>query len=269
MPRKRGKLSTEEENQIKQSVSAGLKLEDIALNLNRTLDTIERYCKRKKLTYREMSEEVYDNTILKSKLEERAYWPQVQQQFSEEELEYFVETWIEMIKQFREDILYAEELQLKQWITLEIMGNKVMRDRLGAHNQIQRVQDLLDAEYELDEALRDVDTIANLEQEVAMLRNTQGSYTTEHAKILDKIEKIQRDLKAARADRVRKVEDSKSSFAGFLKALEDESLRKTIGEDIEINKIAKDKAIERLSEYHTYENGEVDQPFLNVDTLKD
>ena len=110
MPRKRGKLSTEEENQIKQSVSAGLKLEDIALNLNRTLDTIERYCKRKKLTYREMSEEVYDNTILKSKLEERAYWPQVQQQFSEEELEYFVETWIEMIKQFREDILYAEEL---------------------------------------------------------------------------------------------------------------------------------------------------------------
>lgn len=269
MTRKRGKLSTKEEEHIKKAIEGGLTFDTIAVQLNRTAQTIERYCNDNNLTYSGMSEDIYDETILRARLEERPYWLEVKMQFSERELDYFAITWIRIMKQFREDILYAEEMQLKQWITLEIMANKVMRDRLGTQGQITRLEETLAREYALDEEVRDATIIAQYEQEIAMLRNSQGSYTTEHSKILDRIEKIQKDLKAARSDRVKRVEDSKTSFAGFLKALEDEDLRKKIGEDIEINKMAKDKAIEHLSEYHKYDDGQIDQPFLNCDTAKD
>ena len=36
---------------------------------------------------------------------------------------------------------------------------------------------------------------------------------------------------------------------------------------MEVQRVAADKALERLSEYHEYEDGVVDQPVLNSDTL--
>ena len=36
---------------------------------------------------------------------------------------------------------------------------------------------------------------------------------------------------------------------------------------MEVHRVAADKAMDRLSEYHAYEDGIVDQPILNADTL--
>ena len=36
---------------------------------------------------------------------------------------------------------------------------------------------------------------------------------------------------------------------------------------MEVNRLAADKALEKLSEYHTYEDGIEDQPFINADTV--
>lgn len=269
MAYKRGKLSLEEEQAIRDGIDQGREIHHIASQLNRSDEVVERFCNKNNLTYKGMSEEVYDDTVLRSKLEERPYWPEIQDQFTERELEYFIITWIKMMKQFREDILYSEELQVKQWITLEIMANKVMRDRRASQENIQRLDTLLNQEYNVAEELRDADVIARLETEKSALQNAMGSYTTEHAKILEKIDRVQKELKANRADRVKKIDDAKSSWSGFLRFLEDESNRQIVGEDIEVSRIAKDKAIERLSEYHTYEDGQVDQPILNCQTMKD
>ena len=38
---------------------------------------------------------------------------------------------------------------------------------------------------------------------------------------------------------------------------------------MEIHRLAADKAVEDLSDYHKYEDGVLDQPFLNADTVKD
>ena len=109
MARKRGKLSAEEENFIRENADS-ISLRDIAAQLNRTEKTIEEYCNKNRLTYKDMSEEIYDDTVLRQKLVSRPYWDSIQNQFSEEELAYFSVTWIQIIKQFREDILYTEEL---------------------------------------------------------------------------------------------------------------------------------------------------------------
>ncbi len=268
MARKRGKLSNEEMKFITTNIGR-LGVHNIAVQINRTDQVVEKYCTENNLTYKGMSEERFDDTVLRAKLEDKPYWAEVKKQFSDIELEYFAITWIRMMKQFREDILYSEELQVKQWITCELMGNKVLRDRKDAQVQIDRLTVLVDAEYEAPEETRDAAVIAQLETELSMVRNAQGSYTTEHSKILDRIEKIQKDLKAARADRVKKVEDSKSTFTGFIRSLEDEGIRQRVGEDMEIGRMAKNEAVRNLSMYHTYEDSQVDQPFLSCETARD
>lgn len=268
MAHKRGKFSTEEEEFIRSNADS-LSIRQIALQLNRTEGTIEAYCNKHRLTYKGMSEERFDDTVLRQKLIERPYWQSVQDQFSQEELEYFCVTWIRIVKQFREDILYTEELQVKQWITLEILSNRVMKERRRAIEQIERMQTMVDVEYAVDEDQRNNERIAALETELSMIRNSLSTYTSEHAKILDKIKDIQREMKAARADRIKKVEDSKSSWAGFIRALDDEEVRKSVGDDIGIMRLAKEKAKEEFSKYHTYEDGQIDRPLLTTETNKE
>ena len=101
-----------------------------------------------------------------------------------------------------------------------------------------------------------------------MLRNSLSSHTTEHSKILDNVKQITKELKGARSDRIKTIEDSKSSFAGFLKSLEEKEVRNRVGEDIEIMRMAKDQSKKNLAEYHKYADGYVDQPLLTPETVK-
>ena len=78
-----------------------------------------------------------------------------------------------------------------------------------------------------------------------------------------------KDLKGTREQRKRNSEDAKTNFSAWLKQLEDVEVRKREGMDMEINRIAADRALESLSGYHEYEDGMVDQPFLNANTVKE
>lgn len=268
MSRKRGKLSTEEEEFIRAQANNN-SIANIAIHLNRTEDTIKDFCRRNHLTYSGMSENSFDDTVLRQKLAERPYWAEIQNQFTDEELEYFVVTWMRLMKQFQENILYTEELQAKQWITLEIICNRVLSDRRKAIEQVDRLQALLDVEYDAPEEVRDNARITALETELSMIRNSLGSYTTEHSKILDRIKDIQRDLKMARADRIKKVEDSKSSWAGLMKALQEEEIRSQVGVDLTIMSMARENAKKEFSKFHQYEDGQWDQPLLTAETAKE
>lgn len=190
---KRGKLSLIELDTIKENVS-NKSIAQIAAIINRSIEFVEKVCREHKLTYKEMSEEVFDDTVLAAKLEERPYWFEVKEQFSDAELQYFIVTWIRMMKQFKEDILYSEELQVKQWITLEIMANRVLKERKASIEQIDRMQSSLNNEYNKDLELRDMQVITGLETELSLLRNSLGSYTNEHVKILEQTQKIQTQL---------------------------------------------------------------------------
>ena len=68
--------------------------------------------------------EGYDT--LKNKLHSKSFWTEIVRQFDADsgELTYFENTWINLVKQFREDVLPAEELQIKQFITIDILINR-------------------------------------------------------------------------------------------------------------------------------------------------
>lgn len=266
MAKKRGQLSLDEEKFITENINI-LSIEDIADALNRNVDPIKRYIDENQLY---SLDDKSENEILKRKLRSKTFWNEVVRQFDEEtgELQYFEDTWVGLIKQFREDVLPAEELQIKQFITIDILINRSMKERKRHIAETEKLQKLVDKEYEKPEDQRDVPRLANLETQLNFARNSIASYTNEYTKLLNEQQKISKDLKATREQRIKRIEDGKSSWVGLIRMLEDEAIREKEGREMEILAMATEKAKRTLHEFHQYADSSVDSPILSPEALE-
>jgi len=265
MAKKRGQLSLDEEKFIRDSIGQ-LSIEQIANSLNRNIDPINRYIDENRLF---STEEKSENEVLLRKLHSKSFWYEIERQFDEEsgELEYFESIWIGLIKQFREDVLPAEEIQIKQFITIDILINRSMKERKRHISETEKLQKLVDKEYEKPEDQRDIPRLANLETQLSFARNSISSYTNEYSKLLGEQQKIGKDLKATREQRIKRIEDGKSSWVGLIRMLEDEKLREKEGKEMEILHMATQKYQKDLFGYHNYQDNTVDRPFLNHESV--
>ena len=129
------------------------------------------------------------------------------------------------------------------------------------------LQKLVDAEYLKPEADRDVPKLANLETQLSFARNSIANYTNEYTKLLNEQQKISKDLKATREQRIKRIEDGKSSWTGLIRMLEDEQIREKEGREMEILSLATNRYKEQLENYHVYEDKKIDRPFLTPESV--
>jgi hypothetical protein len=267
MNKKRGQLSNDEMAFIRDNVGS-MTIEDIATSLNRSTKPIEKYIVQNKLSF-DKEENKTDET-LRLKLHAKTFWPEIERQFDYNtgELSYFENTWVGLVKQFREDVLPAEELQIKQFITIDILINRSMKERKRHIAETERLQQKVDEEYNKPEDQRDMPKLTNLETQLSYARNSIASYTNEFTKLLSEQQKIGKDLKATREQRIKRIEDGKSSWVGLIRMLEDELIREKEGKEMEIIALAAEKAKQILYENHQYSDGKVDQPILTPESLE-
>lgn len=268
MSKKRGQLSLDEEKFIRDNIKNS-SIDDIAQDLNRNPAPIKRYVIENRLL--EDDTIVNDEEYLKNKLHSKTFWSEIVKQFDNDsgELEYFENIWINLLRQFREDVLPAEELQIKQFITIDILINRSMKERKRHIAETERLQRQVDAEYEKSEDQRDIPKLANLETQLSFARNSIANYTNEYTKLLGEQQKISKDLKATREQRIKRIEDGKSSWVGLIRMLEDEEIREREGREMEIINMATQKAIHDLQQYHTYADNNLDKPFLTPESVSD
>jgi len=266
LPKKRGQLSLDEEAFIKENIGS-LTIDQIAGHLNRSSAPIKRYISENNLLVSE--EDRNQDEILRNKLYSKTFWKEIQKQFDEQsgELEYFESIWINLIRQFREDVLPAEELQIKQFITIDILINRSMKERKRHIAETEKLQREVDKEYDKPEDQRDIPRLTSLETQLTFARNSIANYTNEYAKLLAEQQKISKDLKATREQRIKRIEDGKSSWVGLIRMLEDEILREKEGREMAILVMATDKAKEKLMDYHQYQDNSVDIPFLTPEAV--
>jgi hypothetical protein len=268
LPRKRGQLSLDEEKFIRDNVES-LNVETIAEHLNRNPAPVKRYITENNL-YISQSDKNNDE-LLRYKLYSKTFWPEIVRQFDTEsgELKYFEDTWIGLVKQFREDVLPAEELQIKQFITIDILINRSMKERKRHIGETEKLQKIVDKEYDKPEDQRDSAKLMNLETQLSFARNSIANYTNEYTKLLNEQQKISKDLKATREQRIKRIEDGKSSWTGLIRMLEDEEIREKEGREMEILALATEKVKQKLSTYHSYEDKIVDRPFLTPESVSE
>jgi hypothetical protein len=264
LTRKRGKLSKGEMDYIRQNCF-DLSAEEIGRHLNRTSAPVKKFIDKENLKARNMT----DDEHLLVHLRGRYYYNELKKQMSAPEIIFFEHQWIDYFKQFGEDVTHTEEMQILEVIRTEVLINRGMEDRQEVMINIERLNKLIDDEINKPAQMQDTQAIASFQTQLGAAYASKSAYINEHEKLLTKKERLLKDLKGTREQRKRNTEDAKTNFSAWLKQLDDIEVRKREGIDMEIHRMAADKAIEDLSDYHKYEDGTVDQPFLNADTVKD
>ena len=137
-------------------------------------------------------------------------------------------------------------------------------------NDIGDMEMLILTEKQKGRDERDRDYILNMERQIAVLRAAQESLGKDYKEMQSKKNTMLKELKGTREQRIKILEDSKETFAAWVRALiQDKGMRKEIGANMEKMRLAMEKEKVRLSEFHKYEDGLIDQPFLTPETVED
>ena len=142
-----------------------------------------------------------------------------------------------------------------------------MKERKRHIAETEKLQKQVDQEYAKTELDRDIPKLANLETQLSFARNSIANYTNEYTKLLNEQQKISKDLKATREQRIKRIEDGKSSWTGLIRMLEDETIREKEGREMEILSMATLKNRNKLEQFHQYEDKRLDKPFLTPESV--
>lgn len=203
---------------------------------------------------------------LSEELETRPEWDNFRQQFTLRELEHFKYRYVQLMGQFRDDVMPTEEMQLFQVITVDILIQRTMRE----HKAVMQ---------DMEWAAKEIDTLKEDEGKGAEIKALESRYARGSTQLKDlssryesylmRQSSMMKELKATRDQRVHVKEGSRTSFLGMLRLLnEDEAALLEMGREAELNRMAAEKEKQRLSKLHKYADGVPDRPLLTPETVE-
>jgi hypothetical protein len=184
-----------------------------------------------------------------------------------EDLKYFVDLWVRYMLDFGDSVKFAEEIALNNLISVEIKKNDIYKMMTKNKIELQRLQALLQSEYDKAIDIRDVAAIVKLEKQVGFNKSADGTYIKAYESMLSQHDKYTKQLKAAREQRDNLTEDASKTWSAYLRLLESAKERERIGQDMELKRLAAQKKKKKLAELHEYADGEVDRPLLSHETV--
>jgi hypothetical protein len=261
---KRGPWSKEDKLFIAENHEL-LDYKDIAEHLERDPIYVKKYIEQKLgktiRKGRTMVNAEYD--IKKSQI-----WQELEQEFSASELRTFLYHWARIVGQFKEDVLPTEELQIIDMIKLELLMGRALRNQKHSMDIINECKKELDELNSEPIVTRDINRVEEVSRTLAFHRGAAESLTKEHNELLNRKMGLMKDLKGTRAERIKRIEDSKQTFVGWVtEIIQNKKLRLELGDYIEKMRIAIEVEKVRLMEPHKYMDGTMDCPLYTTETI--
>lgn len=252
---KQGRFTEEEIADIAQLVKDGMEPTDIALKLNRSIKSI-----LKRVSF------IDANKTLD--IRDTEQWAVLKGQFSKEEQDMFIYHWKEIILQFRDDVPHTEKMQIIDLIKVDIIMNRLLTQERQQKLDLEELRELCDKEKEKEFADQDSNLIFNYERQIGFAMAAQTDVHKSFEVLLKDKKQMLAAMKATREQRIKRIEDSKETIVGWMRNLllhPEERLQ--VGIDMEKMRLAMDVECGRLSAWHEYEDGVLDQPFLTPSTV--
>ena len=268
---KKARISKVEEGYIRDNIDTGY--EQLAIDLDRDKTSVLEFIK-KKAAKGDLPEPIwlgkkFDEEKAKYDLSFRPYWKELESQFTADELVLFEYHWTRIISQLSDDVIPTEEIQVVDLIKLELLMNRSLKYSKSNIEQISAFEALITEERQRGEDA-DTESVFNLERQIAALRASQESLNRDYRDLQEKKNKMLKEMKATREQRVQRFEDKEKSWNGLVTYLvSNPQITQQYGQEMEQMRIAADKEKDRLSKYHKYNDGMVDQPFLTPETTKE
>lgn len=264
--RKEGRWSKAEEKYMAQNYKS-MTIEDISCQLNRNPATVERYIKERFYGGMEFVDEVKNNNDFD--ITKTPIWKEIKRQFSAEEQSIFLYNYSCIVNQFKYDVLPTERMQIIEVGRLDILISRALEKINEIRTQIDEINKEINRERELGEH-GDRDRILQLETNRVAMNTATTNFSKDYKELLDKRASLFREIKGTREQRIKRIEDSKETLGTYIASLiENTKLRRDLGIEIEKVRLASEVELKRLSEYHTYLDGQVEQPILCAETIKE
>lgn len=256
-----------------------LPLSDIATILGKSQASIKQLAKAEGVTLKgekkkgETEDDPNSPAFILRAFRAKPYYKDLYAQLSRTEMASFEAQWIDIVRQFDNNILASEELELKELLMYETLKNRCMteeREILDTKTSVVLQLGTLEAiapDAQTDDEKRLVRTLqADLVAIGSRLKDTRKTFET----LSEKCSKVRQSLTNARSKRTQDFDRAKIDFTELLKALQDWEFRKRFAKETEILKEAKNKAYRDLTELHEYGTAKVpDYPILNSEVVLD
>lgn len=266
--RKRGKLSLEEMRFIKDNHNK-LPVEEIAKRINRNTDPVIRYMKENDLIVAAKTSYATQYKEIKDKLFKQKFWEQVRSQLQDAEEAFFIDSWVRYVQQFASDVLATEEMQIKDLVLLDILQARIMSNFKIAQLEISRLQSEVDDELRLPKDTRDKDRLDSLNQTISAIQTAVQRSNRDVLEYQKQKDSILEKMHADRQARVKNMKNLKIDFAAIMKMFDNEDYKEKEGVEMELRRMAAEKAYKELGQMHTYGDGIIDRPIFNCDTIGD
>lgn len=259
---KTGNWSTAEKEFMRQNAGK-MKYEDIARYLNRKPDTVRT--KLELYIIPEVNGETIENDPVHT-IKKTLVWRELKQQFTTVELEKFMFYWRKIVEQFGGDVMATEEMQVVDYIRLELLGDRILN---AQQTNLQTIS-FLEQEIEAEKKVHNIDRVDILMNQVESIRRGQESTMKEYKDIFTQKSKLLEQMKGTRDARIKHLSSTKENIPDWMKQIMmDDSTRKRMGVYMAKVRLAMLREEERLSQFWTYSDGVVDCPILTTKTFKE
>lgn len=243
-----------------------MSIEDMARQLEKNPITVEKYV-REKLGY---TDDAKIAILAKFDIKKSPMWEEFRGQFSDAELDSFMYHWQNLMVQFKHDALSTERMQMVEVVRLEILINRSMRKLRDTDILQQKTQEELLDEKSKDKDQQDVTKIGRLEVVISNLYSAHQQLAREYKELLERKQSILKEIRGTREQRIKRIEDSKETIQTWMSSLIDNpELRRSLGIEAKKQQLALYRELDRLSDYHEFLDGTVEQPITNSDTVKE
>jgi len=206
-----------------------------------------------------------EQPVVSPTLRSKPEWAYICRQFTDEELSFYEHCYNRMLEQFKEDVVYTEEIQVHKAIELDIfmLRNKINRRR--TIDQIQWIEEQLQEELLLDESAQNQNKINALREQLSAFNSVVVSTNREYTDLLNQHNKIMESLQGTREQLRNKQFNTKIDIFSVLKDLDDEDYRSKQIVQQELAKKAMESKNAILGSLHTFIDGSVDIPILTAE----
>lgn len=193
-------------------------------------------------------------------------WNELRGQFTPDELKMFVYYWGRIINQFKDDVLPTEEMQIIDYIRIEILISRLLTQQQKNMEEILEFEKNIKAEK--DSGCADIMKIQMLGDQMNMRRAAQQSISKDHKDLVQQKTSILDKMKGSRADRIKMLESSKETILGWIKEImSNQNIRNKLGIQMAKMRLAMVEEEKRLGSMHTYVDGSKDIPLLTNETV--
>ena len=245
---------------------------EIAEHLNVKVNRVISVIQKKRNVLKQDGERRRDNQIM-AELVSRPFYSGLKKQFSATELDYFNQEWISTVKQFNSDLLPTEETELKDLLILEIMKDQALAQNMQLKSRRETLlKSLSRVEATMVNGVFDRDTqnlLNQIKSEIDRCEQKMNVNLENFKTLTNKSTESRKALAASRSQRITKIQNAKTNFTEWLRAIQDHETRKIIGKEMQTMKLAMENETGRLGEFHNFADGKPEIPLLSSETLAD